>query len=122
MLGTILSWISGGGLSSIAKEIRGAQKDRLEAANEKDRLAADERMNTALRRMEAQTKGAGSFSAKAVRAAFAVPFIIYNAKLVIWDKTLGLGTTDGLSPYLETVGWTVIGFYFLDNSLRMVRR
>lgn len=122
MIGTILSWLTGGGLSGLAGEIRQAHKDKLEAANDSERIAAEERMDLALRRVEAQTKGAGSWMAKTMRAGFAIPFILYNAKLIVWDKMLGLGSTDALSPYLETVGWIVIGFYFFDNTLRLARR
>lgn len=119
--GKLAKWFIGGGAKGIASEIRQAHADRLKADTDKEKLAADERMHQVAMRVEAQTRGSGAFSAKFVRACFAAPFIIYNAKLVLWDKVLGLGATDGLSPYLENVAWTVITFYFLDNTIRMAR-
>ena len=50
-----------------------------------------------------------------VRLGFALPFIIYNIKLVVWDKMLGLGATDPLSDHLVTVELAAIGFYFLHS-------
>lgn len=118
----LVGWFVGGGFNSLAGELRQAQKDRLEAANDAERLRAEERMDLALRRVEAQTRGAGTFTAKTARFLFALPFIIYVNKIVLWDKVLGLGATDTLSPFLEGIAWTVIGFYFLDNTLRLARR
>lgn len=118
----LIGWFVGGGGKGLAAEIRQAHKDRLDAKNDAARLAAEERMNLVASRVEAQTRGAGSFSAKIMRAGFALPFLLYNGKLVIWDKMLGLGATDPLSPYLENVAWTIIAFYFLDNTIRFVRR
>lgn len=117
----LIAWITGGGVKGLASELRQAHKDRLDAANDADRVAADERMNLVMSRVEAQTRGAGSAWAKIMRAAFALPFVIYIAKLVVWDKVLGWGTTDPLSPYLEGISWTIITFYFLDNTVRLIR-
>lgn len=120
--GKLVSWFVGGGASGLATELRLARKDVLDAKNDRERLKAEERMYRVEARVAAQTSGAGTWSAKSVRAAFAAPYILYNGKLIIWDKMLGLGTTDPLSFYLEGVGWTIIGFYFLDNTLRQIRR
>jgi hypothetical protein len=50
-----------------------------------------------------------------VRALFAAPVAIYYAKLFLWDKVLGWGSTDALSSDLTHVSWVVIGFYFLTT-------
>ena len=121
-LGPILKFITGGGASGLAEQFRLAQRDRLEAKNDSERLAAEERMERVATIMDAQTRGAGSWMPKLVRGCFAAPFILYNGKLIVWDKMLGWGTTDALSPYLEAVGWMVVGFYFLDASVGRVMR
>ena len=118
----ILGWVAGDGLNSIATEIRKAHADRLAAKNDAERLKSEERMDTALRRVEAQNQGPGAFWAKVMRASFAIPIVLYNAKIVVWDKIMGYGATDPLGGYMETVAWIVIGFYFLDNSVRLARR
>jgi hypothetical protein len=118
----IAAWFAGGGANGLAAELRRAHADRLAAQTDSEKLAADERMTLVAARVDAQTQGAGSITAKIMRAGYGVPPMIYNAKLFLWDKVLGWGTTDALSPYLENVAWTVIGFYFLDNTLRLARR
>ena len=55
-------------------------------------------------------------------AGFALPFVIYNAKLVLWDKVLGLGSTDGLSAELFQVELACIGFYFLYDIAARFKR
>jgi hypothetical protein len=56
---------------------------------------------------------------------------VYIAKLLIWDKVLGLGTTDGLCKIGDNcwAGWvanTIVIFYFgkrgFENVARIIRR
>ena len=122
MFGTILKWITSGGLSGIASELRQAQKDRLEAANDKERLAADERIKSLQTQMMAQTTGDATWLAKVVRAAWTLPFVVYTAKVIVWDKVLGWGVTDGLGTYEQRIGMIIVGFYFLDATIGKLRR
>jgi hypothetical protein len=51
--------------------------------------------------------------AAAIPPLFALPFIAYTWKVVVYDIMLGLGST---APIGGTVGWVytmVVGFYFL---------
>ena len=121
LLTKVFGWVSGGGLNNLASELRQAHADRLAAENDEAKILAEERMDLALRRVEAQTKGAGSWWPKVVRAGFALPFIVYINKLVIWDKVLARGTTDPLSPFLESAFLVVLAFYFLDNTIKLAR-
>jgi len=57
-----------------------------------------------------------------VRIGFASPFVIYVWKLVVWDKTLGLGATDPLSEDLMTLMWIVVAGYFADGIVKKVMR
>ena len=122
ILAGILSFFTGGGFKGIAEELNEAYQATLKAKNDNARLQAEQKMHLITARVAAQAEGAGAIWAKVMRAGFGVPPMLYNAKLYVYDKMLGLGTTDALSPYLEGVAWTIIGFYFLDNTLRMVRR
>ncbi len=122
ILGTILSWIGGGGLSGIAGELRQAYKDRLTAANDEARIDAD------LRIKELEAQRAVIVAAQQdnverwVRVGFALPFIVYNAKLLIWDKVLALGVTDPLSAELMRIQMTVLGGYFLFLTAKAIRK
>lgn len=96
-----------------------AHEARLRADTDEKKLEADKAMHLVSQRVAAQS--ADNIWARIMRALFALPFAIYIGKLVLWDKVLGLGATDNLSPELWNIAWTVIGFYFLDNTLRRIR-
>ena len=57
-----------------------------------------------------------------VRPAIALPFVLYLWKLVIYDKILGWGATDDLSPQLWNMMTVIIGAYFLTRPLETVFR
>lgn len=48
-----------------------------------------------------------------IRPAFAWPLIIYWSKIVVWDATLGLGSTDRLGGWTEATASAIVGAYFL---------
>ncbi|MFZ0353162.1 MAG: hypothetical protein WAM12_05775 [Pseudolabrys sp.] len=56
------------------------------------------------------------------RPLFASAFIIYVWKVVVWDKVLGLGTTDALSGEVSQWAVTVLTAYFGGRSLEKVAR
>jgi hypothetical protein len=51
---------------------------------------------------------------------------IYLAKLLIYDKVLGLGTTDGLAGFASTTSNLIVASYFakrgFENVARIVKR
>jgi hypothetical protein len=51
---------------------------------------------------------------------------IYFGKLLIWDKVLGLGTTDPLSGFAATTANLIVAFYFakrgFENVARIIKR
>lgn len=51
---------------------------------------------------------------------------VYLAKLLIWDKVLGLGVTDPLLGWSGTVANTIVTFYFgkraIENVARIIKR
>lgn len=56
-----------------------------------------------------------------VRIGFALPFILYIWKLVVWDKLLQYGATDPLSTDLLNILYIVLGGYFVDTVVRRLR-
>ena len=52
--------------------------------------------------------------------------VIYFAKLLIFDKVLGLGTTDPLAGFAATTSNLVVSFYFakrgFENVARIIKR
>jgi len=59
------------------------------------------------------------------KLAFYITLIFY-AKCVIWDKVLGLGTTDPLKADVSTWAGMIMGFYFgkrtFENVARIIKR
>lgn len=51
---------------------------------------------------------------------------IYFGKLLIWDKVLGLGTTDPLAGFASVTANLVVSFYFakrgFENVARIIKR
>lgn len=107
----------GGGL---AGEIRGALQDRLNAQNETARIAADERLAFLQAKMVSQQIGGRWITF--IQVGFALPFVLYNAKLIIWDKMMGMGITDPLSQPLYDLQTTIIGFFFVSTTVGAVLR
>jgi hypothetical protein len=47
---------------------------------------------------------------------------VYVAKLLIWDKVLGLGTTDPLAGWIEITANLIVGSYFAKRGFENVAR
>ena len=120
-LKALLGFFTGGGASGIAAEIRGARADQLNAENDEDRIAADERMAKVAMMVEAQTRGSGSWMPKAIRGCFGMIVPVYFGKLLIWDKVLGWGATDPLNGFADWSARMVMAFYFLDATVHKLK-
>jgi len=57
-----------------------------------------------------------------IRPLFAAPFIIFAFKVVVWDKVLGLGSTDRLDPNFWAVFQTIVVSYFGATAVERVTR
>jgi hypothetical protein len=57
-----------------------------------------------------------------IRPLFALPFIVYTLKIVVWDKVLAWGTTDALDPRMWDVFMLVVGAYFGGRTIEKVAR
>ncbi len=102
-------------ISKITDAIAKAKISGDKAATDQEKIHADERVKTLEARKAVLIAESGSRINSIVRACFALPFVIFNAKCVLWDKVLGLGSTDPLSTELFQVEIACIGFYFLHS-------
>lgn len=55
-----------------------------------------------------------------VEKLFAYVTLLYYAKLLVWDKILGLGSTDPLTGWALVSANLVIGFYFTKRTAENV--
>ena len=109
------------GLPAIVNELGKARRIKLDATTEQERIAADERIDILNIRKEIILQAQKDRAERWVRILFALPFVIYIWKLILWDKVLELGATDPLSPTLEYILWTVLGGYFMEVFINKFR-
>lgn len=122
MIGAVLAWLAKGGLSAITKSLSDAYRDKLQAETSEKKLEADMRIRDLESRRDIILKAQSDNVERWVRVGFALPFIIYNAKLVLWDKVLELGVTDPLSSELAQIQMAVIGGYFVLFTVKGFRK
>lgn len=107
-----------GPLSSISRDLKEAYQSKLEAANDKEKIAADERINILEGRKSIILAAQSDPLERLVRILFALPYLLYNFKLIVYDKMMGWGVTDPLSDNLTQLGWVIVGGYFLDATVK----
>lgn len=121
MLARILSWLAGGGIAAIGRELNRAYQAKLDAKNDAERIEAEKQIAQLQARQSVLIAEQGSWMTRWIRPAFALPFIIYDAKIILWDKVLGWGTTDPLSPEFWQLQMIVFGAYFLTRPFERSR-
>ena len=122
MIGMLLKWMTGGGLSGIANEITSWDIKRREAANDRERVQAETMISQLQMRQEVLIAEQGHWMTRWIRPALAAPVVAYWWKLIIWDTLLGWGST----PYPgDHVVWFVVlipSAYFLVRPFEKQRR
>ncbi|MDI3469874.1 MAG: hypothetical protein OJF62_001937 [Pseudolabrys sp.] len=106
-----------------------AYKAKLDAANTQDRIAA----NLAAKEIEAEIAARadaskiiiaeqGRWYTAIIRPLLAAPVIIYFWKVIVWDKVLGLGTTDPITGMVADWTGLIITAYVGGRSIEKVAR
>jgi hypothetical protein len=108
------------GLKSIAEKIADAYIEKQKALTDRERIVADERIRTLEMQRNIVVMEQGSRLTRWVRPAFALPFVVYVNKLVLWDKVLGFGATDPLGPDLSETMAIIIGAYFIARPFEKI--
>ena len=119
MIGWLLGLINP--LGKIADKLAAAYAERSNAQTEQQRIAAHERIKALEARRDVILAAQADPMERWVRIGFAAPFILYIWKLVVWDKLLGWGVTDGLSADLWGILYIVLGGYFVDTVVRRLK-
>jgi hypothetical protein len=104
-------------------------KAKLAAGNAQDKLAADlaaqeirAEIETRKQAKEIILAEQGRWWTAMVRPLAALPVIIYIWKVIVWDKVLGLGTTDPIGG--DVAAWTgvIVTTYFGGRTIEKVAR
>ncbi len=129
-MGTILALLTGlaGPLSTVASVVDHYLAARAQSQTDVERAKIDAQLGEAkLRQAELQVEISNrviAFVNALVRFAFAAPFIVYNAKCVLWDKVImaGMVKTDPLSPELFQIELACVAFYLVYDITARFRK
>lgn len=117
-MGAFFSWLG----SLIAGPLVDAYKARLAAGNEHDRMAADLAAKEIEARRAIVVASLSHWFTALPIVTISMTFALYIAKLVVWDKMLGLGSTDPLTGDLREWANTVIGGMFGYGGVALAAR
>jgi hypothetical protein len=129
MFATVLGWLGNLLGGPFAKAAVDAYRAKLTAENTSEKIAADlaaRELDVEARERELATQVViaeqGRWYTALPRPLFAFAFIIYVWKVVVWDRVLGLGSTDALSGDVAQWAMIVLTAYFGGRSLEKVAR
>lgn len=130
-MGFLASFLTGPIIGAIFKPIISglltAQKQKLDAVGSHEARVAElaaKQLDLDKRESEVNAEVVkaeqGNWVTRWVRPAFAMPFVLFTWKIVVWDKMLGWGTTDPLDPRMWGVFMAVVISYFGGRSAEKV--
>ena len=129
MFAVVLGWLGNLLGGPFAKAAVDAYRAKLSAENTSEKIAADlAARELAVEQREREVAGQvviaeqGRWYTALPRPLFASAFIVYIWKVVVWDKVLGLGSTDPLSGDVAQWAMIVLTAYFGGRSLEKVAR
>ncbi|AJA66672.1 hypothetical protein M2197_008157 [Bradyrhizobium japonicum] len=124
---TIISFLGG----PVVKALIDAYSAKLKAENVDTRIAADLAASE-IASQTAETKAVMEYRIAELGYWYEPDKLIgycvtvYFAKLLVWDKVLGLGTTDALAGFAAITANLVVSFYFakrgFENVARIIKR
>jgi hypothetical protein len=127
MLSAFLGWLGNLLGGPFARAAVDAYRAKLAAENTSEKIAADlAARELAVEQRERELANAmvlaeqGRWYTAVPRPLFAIAFIIYVWKVVVWDKVLGLGTTDALTGDMSQWATIVLTAYFGGRSLEKI--
>ena len=122
MWGLIANLFGGGVIGSITKALGNAHQASLNAKNTAERIEADKVISTLQARRDVLIAESRQKWNIIFRAFLALPFGIFVNKVIVYDKVLGLGSTDNLSADLWNLMMVVYGFYFVYETAALFKR
>lgn len=122
MIGWLLKFVTGGGLSGIADQITDWDIKRREAENDRERVQAETMIAQLQMRQEVLIAEQKHWATRWVRPALAFPAVVYWNKLVIWDTLLGWGSTAYPGDHVIWFVLLIPSAYFLTRPFEKARR
>ena len=128
MLSMVLTWLGGLLGGPFAKAAVDAYKAKLDAGNNADKIAADLAVQQATLDTQREALEQATLTAEEgrwgpwIRWGFAIPFVLYVNKVVLYDQVFKLGVTDHLSPEMLAILQIVIAAYFGHSAIAIAAR
>ena len=129
MFSLILTWLGNLLGGPFARAAVDAYRAKLSAENTSEKIAADlaaRELDVEQRERELSTQvliaEQGRWYTALPRPMFALAFIIYLWKVVVWDMVFGLGSTPALKGDVAQWAMIVLTAYFGGRSLEKVAR
>ena len=125
----MLQWLASFLSAPIVDSLIAAYKARLDAASSHDRIAADLAAAAIAAEIEARKSAdaliiaeQGRWYTAIIRPLLAFPVIIFMWKVIVWDKALGLGTTDALGGDVAQWSGAIVTTYVGGRSLEKIAK
>ena len=109
-------------VAGLTQQIVEWQAKKINAQTEHERIEADENIKTLQARRDVMVAEAGSKVNAFMRVFLAMPAGIFLWKVMVWDITLGWGSTDNPQQALWNYVFIVVGFYFLHSIVTRTAR
>ena len=126
-LAPILSWLGNLIGGPLVKSALDAYRSKLAADGAADKITADlAARELAVEQREKEVDASiliaeqGNWITRSVRPLWALPFVIWTWKVVVWDIVLGHGSTPELHGFVANLGVTIATAYFGGRSLEKV--
>jgi hypothetical protein len=123
----MLAWLASFLTPQIVGGFIEAYKARLAAASTADATAADLAKAAMLAEIEARKQATavviaeqGRWWTAIIRPLLAAPVIVFMWKVIVWDKVLGLGSTEPLGGEVSTWAGAIVTTYVGGRSLEKI--
>lgn len=109
-------------ISKITGQIADAFAKKVDAQTERERIEADQEIKTLEAKRAVLVAESSTPINALIRAWLVFPPSLYVAKIFVWDKVLGWGSTYDLSDNLWWIVFIIYAFYFLSSAPKWFRR
>jgi hypothetical protein len=125
----MLQWLASLLTAPVVNGVIEAYKAKLSAANSEGQMAADLAAKAIAAEIEARKSAdaliiaeQGRWYTAIIRPLLALPVVIFMWKVIVWDKVLGLGSTDALMGDVATWSGAIVTTYVGGRSLEKIAK
>lgn len=94
----------------------------INATTDREKVEIQERISSLTATQSVLVADAGRSSIDMwMRVGMALPPALYIGKIFVWDKMLGWGSTDGLTPQEWYLVYVAYGFYFVHSTVGLFK-